>query len=423
MSQRNKRRRVNTSSSPASVSSNHTIANPSTAAPCNTANVLDRQKWNGFCELESEPAIFNVMLREFGVKGVKVQEVVSLDDELMAFLNKPVYGLIFLFRWREDDPDKQEASCPEGLWFANQTASNACASVALLNIVNNIEGIDLGENLRHFREFTMPFTPALRGDAINNFEFVKRIHNSFARRMDILNSDLQLKVEATSKRSRSGKNRHDEFETDAGFHFIAFVPALGKVWKFDGLERQPQALGEYAPDEDWLTLVRPNILTRMAEYEEDQIEFSILSVAKDPLVELEDKLAVNVKCLEAVNRWLASREEVEETCPGPECPASLLENTILGPDSSFNLARHRIEGVIIPPDREVQYAKASAEELRQHQYRLSNEQRELRASILEEQQSHRADDDYATGRRFDYGPAVRAWIRLLARKRIIESLT
>jgi ubiquitin carboxyl-terminal hydrolase L5 len=139
------------------------------------------------------------MLREFGVKGVKVQEVVSLDDELMAFLNKPVYGLIFLFRWREDDPDKQEASCPEGLWFANQvclliyvscsfpltylakTASNACASVALLNIVNNIEGIDLGENLRHFREFTMPFTPALRGDAINNFEFVKRIHNSFAR--------------------------------------------------------------------------------------------------------------------------------------------------------------------------------------------------------------------------------------------------
>ncbi|EAW21997.1 ubiquitin C-terminal hydrolase 37 [Aspergillus fischeri NRRL 181] len=423
MSQRNKRRRVNASSSPASVPSNHTMANSFTAAPCNPANVLERQKWNGFCELESEPAIFNVMLREFGVKGVKVQEVVSLDDELMAFLNKPVYGLIFLFRWREDDPDKQEASCPEGLWFANQVSSNACASVALLNIVNNIEGIELGENLRHFREFTMPFTPALRGDAINNFEFVKRIHNSFARRMDILNSDLQLKVEATSKRSRSGKNRHDEFETDAGFHFIAFVPALGKVWKFDGLERQPQALGEYAPDDDWLTLVRPNILTRMAEYEEDQIEFSILSVAKDPLVELEDQLAVNVKCLEAVNRWLASREEAEETCPGPESPVSLLENTILGPDSSFNLTRHRIDTVIIPPEREVQYAKASAEELRQHRYWLSNEQRELRASILEEQQSHRADDNYATGRRFDYGPAVRAWIRFLARKRVIESLT
>ena len=62
-----------------------------------------------------------------------------------------------------------------------QTSNNACASVALLNIVNNVEGIELGEHLRRFKDFTMPFTPALRGDAITNFEFVKQIHNSFAR--------------------------------------------------------------------------------------------------------------------------------------------------------------------------------------------------------------------------------------------------
>ena len=31
-------------------------------------------------------ALFNVMLREFGVKGVKVQEVISLDDEMLQFL-------------------------------------------------------------------------------------------------------------------------------------------------------------------------------------------------------------------------------------------------------------------------------------------------------------------------------------------------
>jgi hypothetical protein len=62
-----------------------------------------------------------------------------------------------------------------------QTVNYACASVALLNIINNIDEIDLGEQLQQFKDFTMPFTPALRGDAIGNFEFVKRIHNSFAR--------------------------------------------------------------------------------------------------------------------------------------------------------------------------------------------------------------------------------------------------
>lgn len=63
----------------------------------------EKKSWNGFCELESEPvcssmnsmtfslthvlkALFNVMLRNFGVRGVKVQEVVSLDDELLACL-------------------------------------------------------------------------------------------------------------------------------------------------------------------------------------------------------------------------------------------------------------------------------------------------------------------------------------------------
>lgn len=34
--------------------------------------------------------------------------------------SKPVYGLIFLFRWRQDDDGKQEAACPDGVWFANQ---------------------------------------------------------------------------------------------------------------------------------------------------------------------------------------------------------------------------------------------------------------------------------------------------------------
>ncbi|KAK2812144.1 hypothetical protein FQN50_001501 [Emmonsiellopsis sp. PD_5] len=134
-----------------------------------------------YTETNLAQALFNVMLRDFGVKGVKVQEVVSLDDEMLAFLHKPVYGLIFLFRWKEDDPDKQESSCPDGIWFANQTSSNACASVALLNIINNVDEIELGEQLQHLKDFTMPFTPALRGDAIANFEFVKRVHNSFAR--------------------------------------------------------------------------------------------------------------------------------------------------------------------------------------------------------------------------------------------------
>ena len=58
----------------------------------------------------------------------------------------------------------------------------------MLNIVNNIPNIDLGENLRSFKEFTQDLTPALRGDAIANFEFVQKIHNSFARYFSLISA-------------------------------------------------------------------------------------------------------------------------------------------------------------------------------------------------------------------------------------------
>jgi len=33
---------------------------------------------------------------------------------------EPVYGLVFLFRYKEDDAGQQEEGCPDYVWFANQ---------------------------------------------------------------------------------------------------------------------------------------------------------------------------------------------------------------------------------------------------------------------------------------------------------------
>lgn len=60
--------------------------------------------------------------------------------------------------------------------------------------------------------------------------------------MDMLNGDLQLKNDACARKNRKVAKGEAE-DLDAGYHFIAFVPVDGKVWKLDGLERQPQNLG------------------------------------------------------------------------------------------------------------------------------------------------------------------------------------
>ncbi len=62
--------------------------------------------------------------------------------------------------------------------------------------------------------------------------------------MDILNADLALSNEANAKMGKMrGKKSILGEEEEPGFHFIAFVPIQGSVWKLDGLDRQPMKLG------------------------------------------------------------------------------------------------------------------------------------------------------------------------------------
>lgn len=172
----------------------------------------------------------------------------------------------------------------------------------------------------------------------------------------------------------------------------------------------------FDPDSDWLDLVKLNIRARMEGYEEDQIEFSILSLVRDPLPGLVNELAVNIKQLQKIERAITSRER-ENTGVGPGVMA---ENTLLEPDVSYEVTAKSINEAAVPAGKE--YSEYSTDELEQHRRDLSRLQMELRATIREEQQLQQADDDYAAGRRYDYGPAIRTWLRFLARKRFVEDL-
>ncbi|KAI9832954.1 MAG: hypothetical protein M1826_000733 [Phylliscum demangeonii] len=325
----------------------------------------------------SHQALFSVMLREWGVQGIQVNEMLGLDDTFLEMLPQPVYGLIFLYRWQEK-PESSPAvgELPPGLWFANQTSPGSCASVALLNIVNNLQGIERGENLKSFRDFTADFTPPLRGVAIDNFEFVKRIHNRFARKMDMLATDLTLKTSAASRAreealrtrreavaaKRKNENKvtkktkkkggdetkatvastpgkrtfaaattdHQEGGSgqDETHHFIAFVEAGGHAWAMDGYNTWPADLGAVARGTSWLEVVRPSIKARIEE--EGHLSFSLLALVHDPLPAAQVKLAQNIKLLRLVEGKMA-----QQTPDWKAHPNSLLLKT--APDAPTNV--------------------------------------------------------------------------------------
>ena len=118
----------------------------------------------------------------------------------------------------------------------------------------NAQDLELGDQLRNFKEATKDMNTVLRGHEISNNKFMRSIHNAFTRRMDHLNADLCLEnavSDTKSKKAKTGSrttkkaSRKKRVDDDYGFHFIAYVPVDGYVWELDGLRSKPHRIGEY----------------------------------------------------------------------------------------------------------------------------------------------------------------------------------
>jgi len=213
--------------------------------------------------IESDPGVFTELLRGFGVNGVQVEELYALEEELFAQI-KPVYGLIFLFKWRPGEEGGELATDAKDVFFTQQVISNACASQALINLLlnTNTEEIQLGPTLEQFRSFTSSFDSATRGLALSNSEEIRKVHNSFAREEFV---EIEM-----AKAHR-----------DDNYHFIAYVPVNDKIYELDGLQQAPIVVGTVEEGQNWLSVVTPVISKRIEKYSMGEIHFNLMAVIGD----------------------------------------------------------------------------------------------------------------------------------------------
>ncbi len=144
-----------------------------------------------WCLIESDPGVFTELINKFGVRGVQVEELWSLDQ--LEQLGDVVHGLVFLFKWTPDDDPQGTVvrdSRAERMFFARQVIQNACATQAILSVLLNSEQKreeeeegtwKLGETLTSFREFCSSFDAGMKGLALSNSEEIRAVHNSFSR--------------------------------------------------------------------------------------------------------------------------------------------------------------------------------------------------------------------------------------------------
>lgn len=224
--------------------------------------------------IESDPGVFTELCATVGVKDVAFEELYALDaDELRRI--EPIYGLIFLFKYRGDEgaqASSVDADPPKELFFARQVIQNACATQAVLSVLLNAEDrVELGDELQSFLEFSRDFDPETKGMVISNSAVIRNAHNAFARPEPIM------------MQSRPAS------EDDDVFHFVAYIPRCGKVYELDGLKQGPINHGEYS-DENWLDVAVPAIQKRISAYSSNEIKFNLMAVTKDPRVSLRQRL-------------------------------------------------------------------------------------------------------------------------------------
>lgn len=204
---------------------------------------------DGWLELESDPGLFTLLMEDFGVKAVQVEEIYDLQKPLEG----PVYGFIFLFRWIEERRARRkivdtseifvkDEETVNSIFFAQQVVPNSCATHALLSVLLNCPDVHLGDVLSRLKAHTQYMCPENKGLAIGNTPELACAHNSHA----------MTQAKRRQDKNCSGIGR---FIGEA-FHFVSFVPINGHLYELDGLKPFPMNHGPWQDGDEWTNKFR-----------------------------------------------------------------------------------------------------------------------------------------------------------------------
>jgi len=231
-----------------------------------------------WCTIESDPGVFHEMIENLGVKGVEVRELYSMDVESLRAVDD-LHGLVFLFKWQKEpsivasNMEGENRGSHAALWFARQLINNACATIAIANVLMNASNIELGSELSQLKAFTSDMDSEVRGLALSNSEVIRTIHNSFAKPEPL--------IEDQDKDEKGGE----------AFHFISYIVHSGQVYELDGLKPEPLPLGLVSDGKGWIDIVASALSERVGKYDlQAEVRFTLLAICGDSLLAARSKM-------------------------------------------------------------------------------------------------------------------------------------
>lgn len=304
-------------------------------------------EWN---KIDYNPEVFTELLKNIGVKGVLIEEILSYDS--LENSNMPIYGLIFIGKYIKNNSYTPNILqyWDKDLFFIKQISQNSSSTQTLIELIlNNEDKIDMGPILLELKSTMREMDPLTRAIAFSNNEKIKNEHNKF-------------KIGTSNELNNNINNINNE---DA-YHIVSFFHYKNAIYEMDGLKEGPILIENNVDFNEWIKKLKNTLAQRINIYSDNEIKFNLMALIPDKLAQLKKNKNLLITQKNYIEKKIEGNNDIK------------IENELMSLEELNGMNKEQLEEKLKKVESEINECNngINIEKMKMNKYKEDNEKRQ-----------------------------------------------
>ena len=299
--------------------------------------------WN---KIEYSPEVFTELIKNLGVKGVQIEEILSYDS--LENPNIPIYGLIFIGKYIENKsyiPNLLQY-WDKDLFFSKQIVNNLSPTQSLIELIlNNEDKIDIGPFLKELKSSMSEMDPITKCISFGNNEKIRNEHNKC--KLDISNE--------------LNKNDNDDI-----YNIVTFLHFKNAIYELDGLQESPILIENNVEFNNWIRKLKDTLIQRITFYSNNEIKFNLMALIPDKLEHLKNQKELLISKKNYIEKKIEGNQDIK------------IENELMSLEELNGLNNEQLDERLKKIELEINECNngINIEKMKMNKYKEENERRQ-----------------------------------------------
>ena len=303
--------------------------------------------WN---KIDYTPEVFTELIKNIGVKGVQIEEILSYDS--LENPNLPIYGLIFIGKYFKNNSYTPNILqyWDKDLIFSKQIIKNLSSTQSLIELIlNNEDKIDIGPILKELKSSLRDMDPLSRSISFVNNETIRNEHNKF-------------KVDISNEFNINDNNS----DNDDIYNFISFIHFKKAIYEIDGLQEGPILIENNVEFNEWTKKLRNTLIQRINIYSNNEKQFNLMALIPDKLEQLKNQKDLLTSKKNYIEKKIEGNNDTK------------IENELMSLDELNGMSKDQLEEKLKNIEFEINECNngINIEKMKMNKYKEENERRQ-----------------------------------------------